>query len=76
MKNVHGVVEVYCLHVWSLTTGKVAMTAHIVAADEVNHQILLSSMQRMLKDKFSLVHTTLQIENEDFVSDTCSVDSL
>ena len=45
MKKVHGVVDVYCLHVWSLTTGKVAMTAHIVAAEGKNHQNLLLNMQ-------------------------------
>jgi cobalt-zinc-cadmium efflux system protein len=61
---VPGVLEVHDLHVWSLTTGLAALSGHVRvdgagagASDE-----MLNRIKRSLRDRFGIVHTTIQIE--------------
>jgi cobalt-zinc-cadmium efflux system protein len=58
-----GVVEVHDLHVWELTSGFVALSAHvIVGAGEECHE-LRRDLQRLLEEEFEIQHTTLQVEH-------------
>jgi cobalt-zinc-cadmium efflux system protein len=61
---------VHHLHVWSISSGKVAMSVHIVVNDYGNHQILYDA-RNVLKEKFGINHSTIQIEPEDFDSESC-----
>ena len=63
-----GVADVYCVHAWSLTTGKVAMTAHVVVDEGVDLAGKLDEIQGMLRRKFNLEHTTIQLERADAVA--------
>jgi cobalt-zinc-cadmium efflux system protein len=59
-----GVVEVHDLHVWEVTSGFPALSAHVVVrADDDCHE-LRRSLQRLLEDRFHLHHTTLQVDHE------------
>lgn len=55
--------EVHDLHVWSITSGMVSLSVHVVAEDCSRHD-LLCTIRDMLKDSFSIEHVTIQIEDE------------
>ncbi len=55
--------EVHDLHVWSITSGMVSLSVHVVAEPGSRHKILCN-IRDMLKDKFSIEHVTIQIEDE------------
>ena len=57
-----GVVEVHDLHVWSLTSGRHVLTAHVVA-DSPRSQELLREISAMLRDEHRIFHTTIQMED-------------
>ena len=70
--GLHGVSAVHDLHVWSITSGMVSLSCHVVACDGPSRQILLESMNQLLKDRFEISHTTIQIEPEGLEGcDTC-----
>ncbi|MEM2082895.1 MAG: cation diffusion facilitator family transporter [Nitrososphaerota archaeon] len=66
MVKVKGVKNVHDLHVWSITTNMNALSAHIVLdnifLEEANK--ILYEIREVLKNKFNIMHTTLQIECE------------
>jgi cobalt-zinc-cadmium efflux system protein len=61
---VPGVEEVHDLHVWTLTTGRYALSAHVVARDRVGDDVLLSAMTDVCWRDFGIEHTTIQVEHE------------
>lgn len=63
MKQVPGVTDVHDLHVWSLTSGVNAMSAHVVVTGEINTRNgILITMNDLITSKFNIAHTTLQLE--------------
>jgi cobalt-zinc-cadmium efflux system protein len=59
-----GVVEVHDLHVWEVTSGFPALSAHVVVGRETDCHATRESLQRLLHDDFAINHTTLQVEHE------------
>ena len=59
-----GVVEVHDLHVWEVTAGFPALSAHVVvrAGDDCHERRRM--LQRLLGDRFGVEHTTLQVDHE------------
>jgi len=58
-----GVVEVHDLHVWEVTSGFPALSAHVVVdADRDCHE-LRRGLSRLLADRFQIGHSTLQVEH-------------
>lgn len=62
--GVNGVLGVADLHVWSLTSGVNAMSAHVRVRDLSQGDRVLQDMRRALKDGFQIGHSTIQIETE------------
>lgn len=60
--SVTGVEEVHDLHVWSLTSGVNAMSAHAVISDHELHDKVLVDVQQHVTSKFKIAHVTLQVE--------------
>src|SRR5690348_8923926 len=59
-----GVVEVHDLHVWEVTSGFAALSAHVVVrAGDDCHEVR-RSLQRLLEERFDIRHTTLQVDHE------------
>ena len=58
------VIEVHDLHVWEVTSGFPALSAHVVARSGSDCHALRRSLQRVLEDRFALEHTTLQVDHE------------
>ena len=63
-----GVHSVHDLHVWTLTSGVVAMSCHVVVDRTVTQSDVLTRISGIAQDSFSIEHATIQIEPQD-VSD-------
>ena len=55
------VVEVHDLHVWTVTSGFPALSAHVVVDRGAGRDLVLAQMERMLAERFGIQHTTLQV---------------
>jgi cobalt-zinc-cadmium efflux system protein len=62
--GVAGVRRVHDLHVWTLTSGREAMSAHVVVADVRESERLLDALHAVLHARFGIDHTTIQLETE------------
>jgi cobalt-zinc-cadmium efflux system protein len=59
-----GVVEVHDLHVWEVTSGFPALSAHVLVAADCDCHRARRRMEQMLHERFELDHTTLQVDHE------------
>ena len=59
-----GVVQVHDLHVWEVTSGFAALSAHVVVRSGEDCHEVRRSLARMLEARFDLHHTTLQVDHE------------
>jgi len=58
-----GVVEVHDLHVWEITSGSPALSAHVIVAPDLDcHAVRLALEERLRRD-YELRHTTLQVDH-------------
>lgn len=65
MLEVDGVEKVHDLHVWTITSGIEALSTHIVLADSCDPRDgdrVLEALAVLLKEKFGIDHSTIQIE--------------
>jgi cation diffusion facilitator family transporter len=60
LSKVPGVIDVHDLHVWSLSAGKLAMSAHLLTTKET--QCILKKATKISR-AFNIYHTTIQVEN-------------
>jgi cobalt-zinc-cadmium efflux system protein len=58
-----GVVETHDLHVWTVTSGFPALSAHVLVRPDADCHRIRLDLERMLHDRFGLDHTTLQVEH-------------
>ncbi|MEJ7759363.1 MAG: cation diffusion facilitator family transporter [Gemmatimonadaceae bacterium] len=61
MSRVGGITDVHDLHVWSITSGMVALSAH-VKSDDVEPAAVLLALRNVLNDDFGIGHITIQID--------------
>ena len=61
-----GVVEVHDLHVWTITSGFPALSAHVLVGRGEDCHGRRRELEALLRDEFGIEHTTLQV---DHVSD-------
>jgi len=62
--SVAGVRRVHDLHVWTLTSEREAMSAHVVVDDVRDSERLLETLHAVMHARFGIDHTTLQLETE------------
>jgi cobalt-zinc-cadmium efflux system protein len=62
--SVAGVREVHELHVWSVTAGFEALAAHVVVARGEDRDRARREIEFLLRERFGIDHTTLQMEEE------------
>ena len=63
VRGTSGVRDIHDLHVWALTSGKVALSAHVmVDASLAREQRLEDTLGAMLAEKFGITHVTVQAE--------------
>jgi cobalt-zinc-cadmium efflux system protein len=78
LKRIPGIAEVHDLHVWTVTSGVVAASAHLEITNVREWPHLMEEASHLLADEFGIAHTTLQ--PEPFIPErtgprTCSLDS-
>jgi len=54
--------SIHDLHVWTLSSGMVALSAHVVIRDMDEWQTVLGEMSALLDQHFDIQHVTLQPE--------------
>jgi cobalt-zinc-cadmium efflux system protein len=59
-----GVTEVHDLHVWEVTSGFPALSAHVLVGVDDNCHEVRRTLERKLHDHYDIEHTTLQVEHE------------
>ena len=65
-----GVSDVHDLHVWTITSGREALSAHVIHADSISQAALLRELRTKLHDRFGVDHLTIQMETSDFEDET------
>lgn len=60
--DVPGVSALHCLHVWTIGSGEVSLSSHLIVDRAVEPEDLLRDVRRELTDRFEIEHTTIQIE--------------
>lgn len=63
MRTVEGVRAVHDLHIWTITSDRHALTAHVVISELSESYRILRELRNLLADKFSLTHSTIQLED-------------
>jgi cobalt-zinc-cadmium efflux system protein len=59
-----GVVEIHDLHVWEVTSGFPALSAHVVVHIDDDCHAVRRKLQQLASDQFGIAHTTLQVDHE------------
>ncbi len=77
MTTVPGVTGVHDLHIWTVTSGLVALSAHVECERDRGWNDLLVDLAARLRDQFGIVHVTLQPEmgNLPAALAQCSLDT-
>jgi cobalt-zinc-cadmium efflux system protein len=62
MACVPGVMSVHDLHVWSVTSEKIMLSAHLSVTDMARWEGILAESRKLLRERFDIDHVTLQPE--------------
>ncbi|WP_285488615.1 cation diffusion facilitator family transporter [Amycolatopsis taiwanensis] len=57
------VVEVHDLHIWQITSGESALSAHVLVQPGADCHAVRGDLERVLRDEHHLRHTTLQVDH-------------
>jgi len=58
-----GVVEVHDLHIWQITSGMPAASAHVLVGPGLDCHAVRADLERLLADTYRIRHTTLQVDH-------------
>jgi cobalt-zinc-cadmium efflux system protein len=61
---VGGVAAVHDLHIWSITSGRISLSAHIAVDGSRPDRDVLPDLCERLREAFGITHVTLQLESE------------
>lgn len=64
MRQMAGVAEVHDLHIWTVSPGYTALSAHVVLADQALSQTgqVMANLKEIIAHQFGIEHTTIQFE--------------
>ena len=69
IEKMPSVAEIHDLHIWTISSGVNALTGHLVlcaeCCDSEHWEKCQVGVQTMLKDRFNIVHTTLQLKSQE-----------
>jgi cobalt-zinc-cadmium efflux system protein len=60
---IDAVVEVHDLHIWEITSGEAALSAHVIVGDGADCHAIRGDLERVLRDRHHIDHTTLQVDH-------------
>jgi cobalt-zinc-cadmium efflux system protein len=73
IRGVDGVSDVHELHVWEVTSGFPALSAHVLVDPGIDCHDRRLRIESLLADEFEIEHTTLQVDHRDDVLPTSSL---
>jgi cobalt-zinc-cadmium efflux system protein len=64
MAKITGVREAYHIHVWTITSGVYAMSAHVLIDDQLvsGSRDIIDELKDLLSRRFNVLHSTIQLE--------------
>lgn len=65
-----GVSDVHDLHIWTITSGRDALSAHVIHSQTTQASELLRDLRAKLQAQFGVDHLTIQMETSDFEDET------
>lgn len=65
-----GVEDVHDLHVWTITSGREALSAHVRHVESISQAELLKELRAKLSENFGVDHLTIQMETPEFEDET------
>lgn len=71
LQEIAGIESVHDLHVWTVTSGMVAMSAHAVVREPGQNQTVLEAAVSAMKG-LGIDHVTLQVERDRICEEPCS----
>jgi cobalt-zinc-cadmium efflux system protein len=67
------VTDVHELHVWEVTSGFPALSAHVLVAPSSDCHELRIVLEQVLRERFGIEHTTLQVDHRHDLYDASSL---
>ncbi|PIZ04450.1 MAG: cation transporter [Gammaproteobacteria bacterium CG_4_10_14_0_8_um_filter_38_16] len=71
LSTVPGVLNIHDLHIWTLSSGSIAISAHVNIHEISGWEIILKKLTQLLEDDFHIHHVTLQPEPDIFDCKPC-----
>jgi cobalt-zinc-cadmium efflux system protein len=65
LASLENVTQIHDLHVWPMSTTEVALSVHLIIVDDSLNNDFLPKLQQQLHDRFSIEHSTIQVERKD-----------
>jgi len=65
LNGLPGVLAIHDLHIWAMSTTDTALTAHLVMGEFPDSDAYLTDVSRVLLERFSINHPTIQLERHD-----------
>lgn len=62
--SIPGVASIHDLHLWSITSGLLSLSAHVELRPDQDDQLVLDQVSGVLAEQFDIHHTTIQIERQ------------
>jgi len=69
LKSHPGVLDVHDLHIWTITTGRDALLAHVKVSQDAFRDEVARALEGTLRKRYDLCHITLQMEPPDFIEE-------
>lgn len=71
-----GVIEVHDLHIWTITSGFPALSAHVLVSAGHDCHEHRRRLEQLLAEKFGITHSTLQVDHATDKSELLGVEDL
>jgi len=63
MAAAEGIIEVHDLHIWTITSGFPALSAHVLVGGQEDCHARRRELEELLTQEFDISHTTLQVDH-------------
>ena len=64
MEDLPGVIEAHHLHLWQIDEKRSSAEMHLVIEDQVDFTVVIASAKRVLAERFSITHATIEVERQ------------
>lgn len=76
LKKISGVLQIHDLHIWTLSSGNVALSAHVNIHEISSWETILKNLSHTLEEQFDIHHVTLQPEPDIFDCKPCRTNAV